>query len=189
VCSGWSRIYLRWVGAPLRLRAAHRAFIKSESLFLPAAVSPPFRFGCVVSAAGVFPRLRLAHRARCAAAILARAAGDMLRRPRGFCEAGCRAPEEVPNSAVRRASKLSICRRIRTASSSDLRDRFIKVDCSVAARRPEVKSFVRFNNSRVCSSSNNNSFLANRAELTRDRFLPSRKYARRARRSQGHCGR
>jgi hypothetical protein len=122
----WRWIYFRWFGAFFRFRAAHRAFIISESLFRPAAVSPPFRFGCAAVAIGVFPRLRLAHRARCAAAILARAAGDMLRRRDRFREVDCGALGEVLKRAVRRASKLSICRRICTASSSDLRDRFME---------------------------------------------------------------
>jgi hypothetical protein len=54
----WSWIYLRWFGAPLRFRAAHRAFIMSERLFPPAAVRPPLRFGCAPVAADVLPPLR-----------------------------------------------------------------------------------------------------------------------------------
>ena len=122
----WRRIYFRLFGAPFRLRAAHRAFIISESLFRPAAVSPPLRFGGTAVAVGAFPRLRLAHRARCAAAILARTAGDTLRRRDRFREIDCGALGEVLKIAERRASKLSIWRRIRTASSSDLRDRFME---------------------------------------------------------------
>ena len=52
------------------LLAAHRAFISCESLFLPAAVIPPFPF--TVLAAAVPPFL-FAHRALIAAAIFARA--------------------------------------------------------------------------------------------------------------------
>jgi hypothetical protein len=51
-------------------RAAHRAFISCESLLLPAAVIPPFRFALAVCT--VLPFFR-AHRARIAAAIFARA--------------------------------------------------------------------------------------------------------------------
>ena len=50
--------------------AAHRAVMSCESLFLPAAVIPPFL--CTVLAAAVPPFL-FAHRALIAAAIFARA--------------------------------------------------------------------------------------------------------------------
>jgi hypothetical protein len=52
------------------LRAAHRAFISCESLFLPAAVIPPFLFA--VGTCTVLP-FRLAQRALIAVAIFARA--------------------------------------------------------------------------------------------------------------------
>ena len=52
------------------LLAAQRAFISCESLFLPAAVIPPFLFAVETCAA--FP-FRFAHRALIAAAIFARA--------------------------------------------------------------------------------------------------------------------
>ena len=55
-------------------RAAHRAFIASESFFLPAAVSPPFFFAGAL--AGADP-LRWAHRAFAAAASFARVAADI----------------------------------------------------------------------------------------------------------------
>jgi hypothetical protein len=51
-------------------RAAHRAFISCESLFLPAAVIPPFLFA--VEVRPVLLSFR-AHRTLIAAAILARA--------------------------------------------------------------------------------------------------------------------
>ena len=63
----------------LRL-AAHRAFIASESFFLPAAVSPPFFF-LPAALAGPIP-FRCAHRALAAAASFARVAADMGRRRR-----------------------------------------------------------------------------------------------------------
>ena len=59
--------------AALRL-AAHRAFIASESFFLPAAVSPPFFLAGAL--AGEVP-FRWAHRARAAAASFARVAADI----------------------------------------------------------------------------------------------------------------
>jgi len=52
------------------LLAAHRAFISCESLLRPAGVIPPFLFAVFVAV--VLPFL-FAHRARIAAAILARA--------------------------------------------------------------------------------------------------------------------
>lgn len=60
------------------LLAAHRAFISWESLFLPAAVSPPFFFAVFVAV--VLPFL-FAHRALAAAAIFARVAAEILRFP------------------------------------------------------------------------------------------------------------
>ena len=55
-------------------RAAHLAFIASESFFLPAAVSPPFFFAGALD--GAVP-LRWAHRAFAAAASFARVAADI----------------------------------------------------------------------------------------------------------------
>jgi len=88
-----------------------------ESFFRPAGVSPPFR--------AVFPKLvrfRFAHRARIAAAIFARACGDIFRGPSRVNEL----EEAVPRIEARRFSRVSICRRIETASSKALRDRSIR---------------------------------------------------------------
>jgi hypothetical protein len=59
-------------------RAAHLAFIASESFFLPAAVSPPPFF--LAGALATAPPFRKAHRLRAAAASLARVAADIGRR-------------------------------------------------------------------------------------------------------------
>jgi hypothetical protein len=56
--------------------AAQRAFMSWKSLFIPAAVTPPFFF--TVFVAVVLPFL-CAHRAVAAAAIFARVAGDIRR--------------------------------------------------------------------------------------------------------------
>lgn len=100
------------------LRAAHRAFINWESLLRPAAVIPPF-----LSTIGVrfapSPRFCLAHRALAAAAILARVAADILR----ASALGITCAEAPPRSKERRLCRLSICRRIETACSKELRDR------------------------------------------------------------------
>jgi hypothetical protein len=72
--------YFRRFAVASLFRAAHRAFIMSESRFLPAAERPLFRFGRVVVALAMLPALRFVHRARCAAAILARPATDTLGR-------------------------------------------------------------------------------------------------------------
>src|ERR1700726_5256208 len=94
------------------LLAAHRAFISWESLFRPAAVSPPF-FLAVVARPVFPPAFCLAQRARAAAANLARVAAEILRRPLVDVErAGA-----LPRIEARRLSGVSICRRIETASS------------------------------------------------------------------------
>ena len=69
-------------GAPF-LRAAQRAFIAAANRALPSGVSLPFFFpvdvGVALAAAGAFADepLLFAQRALCAAAIFARAAGDI----------------------------------------------------------------------------------------------------------------
>ena len=85
-----------------------------ESFFRPAGVSPPF------FRAGLRGPVRFlfAHRAFTAAAIFARACGDILRGPLLAAERN----GALPISEVRRLSKVSICRRIETASSKFLRD-------------------------------------------------------------------
>jgi hypothetical protein len=92
--------------------AAHRAFINCESLFLPAAEIPPFFF------AGAILPFRFAHRALIAAAIFARACGDILCGPASDAERD----EAVPSSEVSRFSKVSTCRRIESASCKLVRD-------------------------------------------------------------------
>ena len=103
------------------LLAAHRAFINCESFFRPAAVIPPF-FLRVVLRPACLPPFCLAQRARAAAANLARVAADIRRLPVLDVELG----EVLPKSEARRLSRLSICRRIDTACSKDLRDKSIR---------------------------------------------------------------
>ena len=69
------------------------------------------------------PRFCLAQRALAAAAILARLAADIFRLP----AVAVGRDEVVPKSEARRFSKALICRRIETASSKDLSDRFIRI--------------------------------------------------------------
>jgi hypothetical protein len=69
-----------------------------------------------------FPPFCLAQRARAAAANLARVAADIRRLPVLEVELG----EVLPKSEARRLSRLSICRRIDTACSKDLRDKSIR---------------------------------------------------------------
>jgi len=99
------------------LRAAQRAFMSWESLFRPAAVIPVF-FLLVVIRPVFLPAFCLAQRALAAAANFARVAPDILRLPVWAVER-C---EALPRTEARRRSRVSICRRIETASSSDLRD-------------------------------------------------------------------
>jgi len=85
-----------------------------ESLFRPAGVSPPFF--CAGLPTPV--RFLFAHRALIAAAIFARACGDIFGGPALDAERD----GAVPRSEVSRFSKVSICRRIESASSRFLRD-------------------------------------------------------------------
>ena len=96
------------------LLAAHRAFMSCESLFRPAGVSPPF-FRAVLP--GLVP-FSFAHRARIAAAIFARACGDIFGGPALDAERD----GAVPRSEVSRFFRVSICRRIESASSKLSRD-------------------------------------------------------------------
>lgn len=69
-------------GAPFR-RAAQRAFMDAANLARPSGVSPPFFMGAAAAfaaGAGEVPFI-FAQRARAAAAIFARASGDILPRP------------------------------------------------------------------------------------------------------------
>ena len=92
--------------------AAHRAFINCESLFLPAAEIPPFFF-----AVAILP-FRFAHRAFAAAESFALVAAAILFPPVLNAERD----EAVPRSESRRYSRVPICRRIKSASSNDLKD-------------------------------------------------------------------
>lgn len=144
-------------------RAAHRAFIASESFFRPAAVMPPLR--CEEAEALLPPLeppellpLRDAQRARAASAILARVAADIgLRRPSLFEPE----PEAMlvlellplplvpppppprppaPKSELRRFSNASICSRSDTASRSLSRDRSIAVSSLSRSKCNQVLS-------------------------------------------------
>jgi len=84
-------------------------------------VIPPFFLRAVLRPA-FLPPFCLAQRARAAAANLARVAADIRRLPVLGVELG----EVLPKSEARRLSRLSICRRIDTASSKDLRDKSIR---------------------------------------------------------------
>ena len=104
------------------LLAAHRAFINWESLFRPAGVIPPFFLAGI---AFVWPFI-LAQRALAAAASLARVTADIRRRPPGVATpAG-----GPPKIEERRFSRLSICRRIETASCKASID--ISIPCQIA---------------------------------------------------------
>jgi hypothetical protein len=91
--------------------AAHRAFISWESLFRPAGVSPPFFRAALPTPV----RFLFAHRALIAAAIFARACGDIVRLPLLDVE---RDAGGVPNSEAKRFCKVSIWRRTESASSN-----------------------------------------------------------------------
>jgi hypothetical protein len=96
------------------LLAAHRAFISWESLFRPAGVSPPF-----FRAALLLPLpFRFAHRAFAATESFALVAADIPFSPVLNAERD----KAVPRSEPRRFSKVPIWRRIKSASSNDLRD-------------------------------------------------------------------
>ena len=72
------------------------------------------------------PRLTRAHRARAAAAIFARVAADMVRRPLVFLpEVEVEVDRPPPTNAARRFSSASIWRRTLSASSKRLSDRSI----------------------------------------------------------------
>jgi hypothetical protein len=104
------------------LLAAQRAFINCDSLLRPAAVMPPL-LRRVAGRAVCLPPFRFAQRARAAADNLARVAADILRLP---ALAGARVVDVPPRSEFKRLCRFSICRRIETASSNDLRDRSIR---------------------------------------------------------------
>ncbi len=72
-----------------------------------------------------WPAFFLAQRARAAAAILARLAADMRRRPFATVES-----EEIvlPRNAASRFSSVSICRRIESACSNDCSDMCMPLD-------------------------------------------------------------
>jgi hypothetical protein len=108
-----------------RRRAAHLAFIASESFFLPAAVSPPDFLAGALLADAANP-LRWAHRALAAAASLARVAADIGRRPLERRRvAGALATLEPPpaKSEANRRSSVLICCLIERASVSFDRDK------------------------------------------------------------------
>jgi hypothetical protein len=96
------------------LIAAHRAFISWESLLRPAGVSSPFFRAVLLTPA----RFRFTHRAFAAAESFALVAADILFPP--VLNAG--RGKAVPRSEARRFSKVPIWRRIKSASSNDLRD-------------------------------------------------------------------
>ena len=88
-----------------------------ESLFRPAGVIPPF-FLAVVVRPIFLPAFSLAQRALAAAASLARVATDIVR----LWVSDFTRDEAVANSEARRLSRVSICRRIETASCKVLSD-------------------------------------------------------------------
>jgi hypothetical protein len=110
-----------------RRLAAQRAFIASESFFLPAAVRPPF-FLAGALAAGAVP-LRCAQRARAAAASFARVAADIglrLRDPPLLRELGALAAALEPppeKSEDNRRSSVLIWFLIERASVSFVKDK------------------------------------------------------------------
>ena len=111
------------------LRAAHLAFIASESFFLPAAVSPPFFFPFAFALPPPVP-LRLAQRALAEAASFARVAADIgrRRRRRRVVLPELAAPAELlapppPKSVDNWRSSVLICCLIESAFDSLLRDR------------------------------------------------------------------
>ena len=101
------------------LLAAQRAFISSDSFLRPAAVSAPF----FLAGAGFVPPFSLAHRALAAAESLARVEGEKYR-PAACLAVGVAVglAGAPPRIEERRLSRLSICRRIETASSKALTD-------------------------------------------------------------------
>lgn len=96
---------------PVAFNFAHRAFVRAESLALATALI--FRLPCLTGAV-CFPALTFAHRARCAAAILARVAA--LRVERLPFPAG---PLDIPpRRLLSSASSVSICSLIEAARRS-----------------------------------------------------------------------
>lgn len=126
-------------------RAAQRAFIISERRLRAAGLIRPRRRALPVDfldelalfeAPPPWPERWRAQRARAAAAILARASGDILRRPPLFAALVPLLDEEEddveeeddelpPKSLLNRSSSAEICRRMFTACSSDAKDRSI----------------------------------------------------------------
>ena len=100
--------------AAVLLIAAHRAFISWESLFRPAGVSSPFFRAALLTPL----RFSFTHRAFAAAESFALAEADILFPPVLNAERD----KTVPRSEARRFSKVPIWRRIKSASSNDLRD-------------------------------------------------------------------
>ena len=96
------------------LLAAHRAFISWESLFRPAGVSPRFFRAALLTPI----RFRFTHRAFAATESFALVAADIPFPPVLNAERD----KAVPRSEARRFFKVSIWRRIKSASSNDLRD-------------------------------------------------------------------
>jgi hypothetical protein len=111
-----------YLPAPFLL-AAHRAFINWESRLRPAGVIPPF---FTAGVAFVCPFI-LAQRALAAAASLARVAAGIERRPP---LAVAELAREPPRIEERRFCRVSICRRIETASCKASID--ISMPCHIA---------------------------------------------------------
>jgi hypothetical protein len=107
----------------LFLLAAHRAFINWESRFRPAGVIPPF---FTAGFAFVWPFI-LAQRALAAAASLARVAAGIGRRPPLAVAEPALEPARIEE---RRFCRVSICRRIETASCKASTD--ISISCHIA---------------------------------------------------------
>src|SRR6266540_6458656 len=117
-----SRAKTDYLPAPFLL-AAHRAFINWERRFRSAGVIPPF---FTVGFAFVWPFI-LAQRALAAAASLARVAAGIGRRsPLAVAELA-REPARIEE---RRFCRVSICRRIETASCKASTD--ISIPCHIA---------------------------------------------------------
>ena len=94
--------------------AAHRAFMSCESFFRPAGVIPPFFRADLPTAV----RFCFAHCAFAEAESFALVAADIL-----FpAVLNAERDKAVPRSEARRFSKVLIWRRIKSASSNDLRD-------------------------------------------------------------------
>jgi hypothetical protein len=113
-----------YLPAPFLL-AAHRAFINCESRFRPAGVIPPFFLAPKPFGVVFWPAFILAQRALAATASLDRVAADI---PRPLRVA--RAVGEPPRIDERRLCRVSICRRIETASCKASTD--ISMPCHIA---------------------------------------------------------